>query len=162
MLKSNPETHADIRALADFLARLPVGEVATYAQLSQAIGRNVQNGAGYILAAARNVVEKEAGAIFGTVHRVGVKRLTGQEGIGIGAITSRKIKRAARRGITRLGRIRDNSLTDADRTKINAYTAQLGAVAMLAAEDTARKVEKKSDASAILPVGKVLEVFAKG
>lgn len=162
MLKSNPETAADIRALADFLAALPVGEVATYAQLSQTIGRNVQKGAGYILAAARDVVEKEAGAIFGTIHRVGVKRLTGQEAIGVGAQTGRKIKRAARRGISRLGRIRDNSLSDDDRRKINAYTAQLGAVAMLAGADTARKVEKKSDASAVLPVGRVLDVFARG
>lgn len=161
MLKSNPENQADIRALADFLAALPVGEIATYDQLSQAIGRNVRNGAGYILTAARDAVEKESGAIFGTVHRVGVKRLTGQEAIGIGAQTGRKIRRAARRGIGRLGRIRDNSLTDADRKRINAYTAQLGAVALLAQTSTARKVEKQSTTATVLPVGRVLQVFSE-
>ena len=65
MTKTIGETSADSRFLAERLAKVePKGEV-TYDELSEVIGRNVQNGARSSLATARKIACRDHKIVFG-------------------------------------------------------------------------------------------------
>lgn len=71
-------TSHDTLVLVDTLKSLPVGEVATYEELSRALGRPVTSTT-YPLTAARRILAKEHGISIGIVRGIGAKRRTTQE-----------------------------------------------------------------------------------
>lgn len=157
--KTNPENAADIEALTACLTAASIGESISYETLSAAIGRNVHS-CWWLLTSAREEAEKATGNLFATVRGEGVKRLTADEIPGVGLASMQKIRRTARRTITRLDTVRTNDLPESDAQKIIAHKSQLGAIALVAdgRKSSALAGEVKATGTTI-PAGRVLEVF---
>lgn len=158
--KSLPENEADILAIKELMIACPIGEVITYRAVSDAIGRDIQIKARYLLQAAIRVAEKETGARYACVHHIGIKRLPVEEIPSIGTACVGKIRRAAQRGIKRLSGVRENAPPIVQK-QINAQCAQLGAVALIARNESTKKIEGQTEPSHILPIGKTLALFAQ-
>lgn len=91
------EISADARAIADILIACPVGEVISLATASSAIGRDITK-CRHILATARRVALREAGAAFSTEPRNGLRRLSAERATEvIGPSARRHIRKAAGR-----------------------------------------------------------------
>lgn len=163
MFRSNPEREAEIKALSAMLREIPVGEVLPYADMTAAIGRDIQNDARISLLAARRAVELEPeGRRFETIRRLGVKRLETADIPGIGAATRHRISRIARRGHARLACVTANDMTPEIRKKIDLERSMLGAIALAATPRSAAKVEASvTTASAEIPAAVVLALMTK-
>jgi hypothetical protein len=96
-MSSSPsfEISADVRALADYLLTVPVGGIATYERLSGIIGREVRS-VRHLLTSARRIVQRDNGAVFGSVSRIGVQRVTTEQIPLIGHTARRRIRRSAK------------------------------------------------------------------
>lgn len=91
------ELSADARAIADLFAACAVGDTVTMAAMSDAIGRDV-TACRHIIATARRVAQREAGAVFVTMPRVGYRRLPTEEVARVVGSAARKhIRRTAGR-----------------------------------------------------------------
>jgi len=126
---------ADVAALAEALATTPIGELCTYDALSDAIGRPVRP-VRHLLMQALAKARKEHGAVFGTVTRVGYRRLSAEEAHTLGRQARQRVRRTTRRareGIaTALSRA--NEVSDAGRLKAVAEIAALGLLEQLATD----------------------------
>jgi hypothetical protein len=91
------ELSADARAVADVLIATPVGELASLPALSAAIGRDI-TACRHVLATARRVAEREAGAVFACEPRAGYRRVSAEAAAQVvGGAARGHIRRAARR-----------------------------------------------------------------
>lgn len=88
----NPEA----RALANLFAATSVGAVVTYAAMTAAIGRDI-HARRHLIPRALTIAAKEAGAIFGSVRKVGYQRLAATDAHMLGAHTRGRIRRSAKR-----------------------------------------------------------------
>lgn len=160
MFKStSPENAADIEALSRVLAETSVGETATYAKLSEAIGNDI-HAKYWLLRSAKEKAEKETGGLFETVRTVGIKRLVSSDIPDVGLCAIRKTRRVAKRAVRRLEGVRANDLSTDESQRVIAYRSQLGAISMAAdARKTERLVPEVTQSGAVLPVGRVLELF---
>lgn len=89
------EISADARAVADLLINCPVSELITLAAVSAVIGRDIRT-CRHILATARRVAMREAGAVFTTEPRAGLRRLSAERATEvIGPNARRHIRKTA-------------------------------------------------------------------
>lgn len=140
MFTTNPETEIETEKLAAVLRNLPIDGLASYAELSAAVGYQVQ-GKPFALIRARKRVEEESGLRFGTVHRQGVKKLAAEAVAGIGADARKRIARTAKRQHTRLSGLKYNNLDASTRARIDAERSLLGAVSAAARADADQLTE---------------------
>jgi hypothetical protein len=89
----------DTRTLADFLAKVPIGGFVSYANLSDAIGRNTQSEARPALQSARNLVQRDHGIVFDCIRGEGMKRLNDLEKVDTSDKVTAAIRRKSRKGI---------------------------------------------------------------
>lgn len=142
MKPSTPEMQIEIERLAKALRAVPVGSVLTYTDASKAIGRDVTNGARFVLQKARDAVEKSDGIRFGTVYREGIKRLAADDVPGIGREVRKRIGRAAKRGFNRMSGLSYNDIKPDIRAQIDAERSVLGAIHSLTAQVAVTKVSE--------------------
>lgn len=162
LLATKPENELDVLSLFDALSALPVGETASYDDLSARIGRPVQR-VRHILARARELAEKQHGHLYEAVRNVGIRRLPADATTGVGLAVLRTIRSRSRRGVTRLGRLSYNDLTPDAATKLIAQRSQLGALALVSdGRKTAAVVSEVQTAGAAVPAGRVLDLFTRG
>ena len=163
LFTSSVETQAEITALCRLFRELSIGAVLTYGDASRVIGRDVQTVARFSWIRARDIVEKEDGIRFGTVHAQGAKRLTAEDIPAIGAQARRRIRRTARKGAKRLRNLRGVNAIDADvQRRIDAEVSALGAIALVTTEHAARKIETEvRQTGAEIPVGRTFDLFKK-
>jgi outer membrane lipoprotein SlyB len=67
----------EVKTLATVLIGCQIGETLTYERLTNAINRDVQNGAFAVLHRARQVVLRDNRIVFDVVRGIGLKRLNG-------------------------------------------------------------------------------------
>ena len=91
------DIHPDTRRIADLLATLSVGDVVTYDDLTEAIGRNIQS-VRHIFYSAARLAEREAGVVLACEIGRGYRRLAPVEMPMVG-----QTARARGRGIHRRG-----------------------------------------------------------
>ena len=160
MFSSNPEYAAEVSALADLLKSASISATVSYRQMSVAIGRDVQKEARISLLKARKLVEKETGARFETVIKVGVKRLAAHDLPGIGTHSRRRIGALSRRAYARLMNISNNDITPEIERRLHAERAHLGAIALVSKETSHVKIEDAvRTVGAEIPAAKVLGMF---
>lgn len=99
-LSLKPET----ATLIDALLAAPYGETITFADLSAALGRDVRRQPSP-LPSARRIAERDHNALFASVRGVGLRRMSPDEVSVIGAGGRRRIRRGARRAVTRMGQL---------------------------------------------------------
>ena len=139
---TDPARQLKIEALVDALKLLPVNGVLKYLDAAQAAGEDDDGKLRNLLRVAVKRAEGEISARFGTVRKVGVRRLTVDELPGIGSDTRSRIGRAARRGFMRLSDIRANDVSGPLRARLDAERSVLGAIASISRETTVKKVEQ--------------------
>lgn len=90
----------ETRAMADRLASAkPETRFISYSVLSGIIGKNVQTDGRHNLEAAKGIVLRERGMLFGTVWNEGVKLLDDSERVATGEGVKNRMRRLARKGI---------------------------------------------------------------
>ena len=139
---TDPARQLKIEALLKVLKELPVDGVLHYRKAALAAGEADGLKLRDLLRAAVRRAEAEMSARFGTVRKVGVRRLTIEELPGIGSATRSRIGRAARRGFMRLSDIRSNDVSAPLRARLDAERSVLGAIASISRETTVKKVEQ--------------------
>lgn len=117
---------ADVHALLAVLNQLAVGNLATYDDLSAAIGREIREHR-YLLDKALSECLKQR-KVFGCVTGVGVKRLSDTEIVEHSFHAFRRIRRMARKGAARLSSVDWNTMPDDEKKRHNLYISVLGAI----------------------------------
>lgn len=158
---TNPEHAAIIDKLADRLAALSIGDTLAYIEASEiAGGRDVAGRYRYLMEKAREKAEKHLGCIFECVRSVGIKRLPTAECPEVGLAAIRRVRKAAKRGASRLGRLSTNSLSIPEHKRVVAYKSMLGAIAMMADGNKARTIAAVVDPVKPVPPHDILAMFA--
>jgi hypothetical protein len=126
---------ADTQALLARLLSTPVGETCTYADLSAAIGRDVRD-ARFLLLRAIRLANRQEGALFGVVTRVGYRRMPATDAHLFGQATRQRIRRAARHGSETIGNALDraNDMPADVRRKALAEVSALNMLAHVSGE----------------------------
>ena len=158
MFIATPENDADVTALVAVLRATSIGETATYAQMTAAIGRPVEPRR-YLIKRAIDRLNAEIGAVFVNVHKVGYKRLPIESVATVGVHARRAIRRKASRTLKHLGRAssRTNDVPQHVALQLNRERATLGIIMLAAEERVATEVEKHSTPQAPMPIAKVAE-----
>jgi hypothetical protein len=138
MFTANPEKQIEVEKIAAILRQAPVGGTVTYRQIEAALGREFDRLA---LMKARQLVEKEDGIRFGTVRKVGVKKLDAAAAIGIGAEARQRIRRIAGHQCARLTGLKYNDITADGQRRLDVERSLLGAISAAAANKSTAKVE---------------------
>jgi hypothetical protein len=156
-----PELSIDTQTVERILVVAAVGEVVPYGRLSEAIGRNVQNGARYVLKSACDRLLREQHMVFEAVRGDGVKRLDDAGVVGTGTQTLKKIHNAARRGARKLAAVQDfNALPNEKKVQHNLIVAQLGMLAHVTSGRVAKRLEEETrKAPEPLPTARLLEAM---
>lgn len=124
------ELSADARAVADLLSAVPVGDLATFATISAAIGRDI-TACRHVLAAGRKVAEREAGAVFVSERGKGLRRLSAERATEtVGTAARAHIRTTARRASRTLiaATTRMNDLPPAVQRRLSAEISALSLV----------------------------------
>lgn len=82
-----------VRLVAEHLVALAPEQIMTYAELNRLVGP----GSTYVLSRARSVANKETGALFAPVYRVGIKRLQSDQAPAVGLSGMHRIRGLASR-----------------------------------------------------------------
>jgi hypothetical protein len=127
------DINADTRAIADMLNAVSFGDTITLDAMTDAIGRDIRD-CRYVAMSAMRVAERETGAIFASVRRVGYRRLTVDEFAEIGMTARAHIRRKAKSSARAMGAAmtRVNDMTDEQRRKVVREQSTLGLMAHLA------------------------------
>jgi len=157
-MKTISEFEPDILALVERLRSVPVGETVTYEDLDAVIGRPVR-AQRWLMIKARDVLDGE-GHIFGTVARVGLKRLESSALPSLGQRARRGIRNRAKRVTARMasGMTRANDVDPETARKLMAEQSVLGLI------EFACRDKSMSEAMSQTPLDKPvpLAIAAKG
>ena len=160
MFPTSPENVTAIECLYEALAAVPSDGIVTYAALDEISGCETSGKHRHLLHSARERAEKELGCIFDAVRTVGIKRLPASAGADVGLSAIRRVRKAAKRGARRIGRINSNSLTEAERKRVISYDALLRTIALVADGNKARTIAAVVDPVNPIPPQSILEMFA--
>lgn len=159
--KTIPDISIDAKVLHDRLKQAQVGEVLTWVDLSKLIGRDVRRHAYGALNTARKRAQNDDLCVFGTVFKVGLKRLSDTEVVDTGQQVVDKVRRTTRRGVKRLTSVTDfSAMPNESKIKHNAYVSMLGALCDVSTTRRLHQVEKEvATANAAISMVKTLEIF---
>lgn len=156
-----PELSIDTQTLERLLKTCAIGDVVTYAALSDAIGRDVQNGARHILVSAERRVQREQ-MVFEPVRNVGVKRLDDAAIVGTTAGTMDRVRNLARRQRRKLECVQDfDALPNELKLKHNVAVSVFGILGHITSDRQVKKLESKMTAQQhdALPMAKFLDAM---
>ena len=146
------QVSADALALHEHLILTPVGGVATYARLGDAINKPV-NGSCGALRTARLIAQREDGAIFACIKGEGLKRLDDEGIVSLAGTQTLSVRRHARTVGRRLGAAVFENLREASRMRAIGIASVLAVVCDLAQEKSVLKVTQAATGrSAQLPI----------
>jgi len=124
------EISPEVRAIAELLAKCQPGEIVTFDQMSEAIGRSIFTRRHAIIS-ARRVAERENGAVFASERSVGYKRIEASAVADVVGTSARAhIRRSARRSARSIleGTRRSNDLPPEVQRKVAAEMSALGLI----------------------------------
>lgn len=161
MPRPNFEMGIDSRMLYDRLKLAEVGEVVEYDEMSKIIDRPVQGDGRGSLNTARKAASRDDGIIFGTIRKVGLKRLSDAEIVGKQDQRRRHVKKTAESGFNELGRIQSyEKLSAQDKVRHNATASIFAAVSHVTKPSSMKRIEiKVAEAQAKLPIASTLKLF---
>lgn len=150
----------DAQVLAEALQRVKPGEAISYQELSDAIGRDIRNGAHYVLSSARKYLEREERIVFDVVQAQGLVRLNDEQ-IALTSMRSiRHVHRTVRRGRQRLLAADYNSLSKQAQTVHNTNLSVMGVMEHVTKPSQVKKLSAKVESGGkALAFQKTLEAF---
>lgn len=154
------ETKLETQQIKKLLLELSDGDVLTYETIRAKVGVDVQGKYRGLLRTAIKNAERESSRLYGTVHKVGVKRL--HPGQSSGELTKVRdhMRHTARRAFRRSECIEFDKLTAEEKATLNCEITILHFVAESTTEKSTQKianvVQSTGDA---MSFAKVLEHF---
>lgn len=150
---------ADTRSLHRYLAKIAVGDIASYAEMSRDLGFKVHGGLPALQSARRALLRDDV--VFDAVRGVGIKRLSEVEILKSTDSEIRAIRNKARKGTRKLAAI-DNfeDLSSRDQITYLTKTAAFAVIEEVGSEKGIQKIEKASSGRASqLSIRQSLEAF---
>lgn len=134
------ETKLETQQIKKLLLELMDGDTLTYATIREKIGVDVQGKYRGLLRTAIKNAEREVNRLFGTVHKIGVKRL--QPGQSSGELTKARehMRHTAKRAFRRSECVETKGLTNDERTALNCERTILHFVAEATTEKRMQKI----------------------
>lgn len=157
------EISVDTQVILARLKAAKVGDVITYTEISELIGRDVRNGARHLLRAARNWAKREYRIVFGVVTGKGIQRLDDAGKVRAGAGEMSRIRRASRRAAQTLGTVEEFSELPNDmKIRHNMALSVFGIVQQATSTKVQNRIAEKVDGveGGMLAMKKSLELFA--
>lgn len=135
MFTPSTALEADTQAITELLGATQIGQVCTYAAMSDALGRDIR-GRFYVLLRAVRCLNRDTGALFGAVRGVGYKRLPAEDAHQIGSHARARIRRTAHRTSKTIGAALDkaNDLSPEARRRAVAEVSAMNMLAHLATD----------------------------
>lgn len=132
---------ADSKTLAHVLRGCKVGDVATYASLSAAIGKDVREEASAALRTARRIVLREDRMVFDAVRDQGLQRLADTEIVALADRARDHIRRTSRRTAKALVCVDYDAMPRDQQVKHNTALSMLGAIGEMASDRSVKRLE---------------------
>jgi hypothetical protein len=159
--KSIAEISIDTRLLYNRISSAKPGEIITYAELSEIIGKRVQApgaGYGYLRTAIKRALSND-GLVFSAVRNEGIKRLTDEENAqSTGSQAINKIRRLSGVAIKKVTSVDFAGLSNDAKTKHNMSLSVLGLFNAFSKPRKVKKIERKF-AAGILSINKTIDLF---
>ncbi len=156
------ETSPDAIAIKAVLRGIAVGGIATYEEISKAIGRDVRAHAYPALNSARRSLQSTEGIYFATENNVGFRRLDDIQLVESTEKDLKKIKKTTKAALAKLQTVDTENLTPEAKGKLLTKSAHLGAIYVCSETKTQNLIEKKfANQSAIPNVGDVLNLLTE-
>lgn len=89
----------EVKILAEVMMETPIGAIVTYESMSKKIGRDVRIKDRHKILLAKQAALNDVGAAFETIHRIGYRRLPGNELTKIGQSASASIRKKGKKAI---------------------------------------------------------------
>lgn len=156
------EINVDARVILARLKAAKVGDIITYAELSELVGRDVQKANRYILEAARRWAKKER-IVFGTVTGEGIQRLDDAGKVRVGSGMIDKIRRTSRRAAQTLAAVESfNDLPNDMKIQHNMSMSVFGIIQQATSRKVQDRIAEKVDGTegGMLAMKKSFELFA--
>lgn len=159
MLETSSAISVMTNNLADFLATASVGETISFADMSRELGCDVLTRR-YVIQKARDQLLAGRGIRFDSVFRVGLKRVSIDELVGVTDRAIKKIRRDAKRANKRidLQLSRANDVDERTRFDLNNRRSLLGAIEVLSSRKSVEQISKVAD-ERVIPFGKVFDAL---
>lgn len=145
---------SDAKTLADLMRAVRVGDLLSYEDMNDAIGRDVTEDRNVIYT-ARHIVQREDRIVFDSVHKCGLKRLADTEIVSLGDRARSRVRKIARRTAQTIVCVNYDTMPREAQVKHNTALSMLGVMQELATDKSFAKLKKHvSTAGTELPVGK--------
>lgn len=152
--KPNFVASSDAKVLADLLRNAEVGQVVTYEEMSEAIGREVTQDRSAIYT-ARAIVQREDRMIFDCVMKVGVKRLADADIVNLGDRARARVRKIASSVTKAITCVNYDSMSRESQVKHNTALSMFGVFSELSANKSFIKLQSHvSTVGTDLPVAK--------
>jgi hypothetical protein len=155
------EAAEDTQFLCRMLRDVPIGGEVTHQAMSEAIGRDVQGNARYVVSSARRILERE-GIVFGALAGVGLRRLDDVGKIGVSDDGLSRIRRMAKHRRRVLDTVTAyDELAPEAQAKLNMARSVFGAIGLMTGSTSIRKLESAvAEKHAELAAREALKLFA--
>jgi len=153
----------ETKQLLERLMKAEVGELITYKEMTEIVGRDIQKNGSGIMYSARRKALNDCQIVFITIANKGIKRASDEEIANSGASVIHKIRRASHKGKKILHAVNDfSALTNESKIHHNATASFLGAIELMTKPKKIIALEKKvKEESDSINVTKTLELFKK-
>lgn len=143
--KRLPELSWETSKIYERLKVADIGELVPYKELSVLIDKeDIQNDCRWYMDSARRKLEIDEGIIFTVIPNKGLKRLDNEGKIDCGDVAIKKVRRAAKRGMKKLGCVDVGSLTNEKKTELFSRMSVLGAVRLFSGKKVIKGLENKT------------------
>lgn len=144
------------RLLYARLVDVPVGELIHYDELSNVIGRDVQQDGRWYLKEARELARRQDRIVFDVERDIGIRRADNITTVSIAEGRVEGIARAAKRGTEILATVDRDELEPHDRARRDVAHLQLGALRIFAAAPMTKSLTKSAEGGRALPSPRTL------
>lgn len=158
--KAIQDLSVESQVLYKLLRVLGFEEFISYHDLSEAIGRDVQEEGRGNLRTAINKCLMQDGIVIKAVYNEGIKRISDRANVGGGESVRKKIRGIVARRRRELHATDYASLSKEDQVSHNAQLSLLGAHRQFATERVLKKIEEKVEQNE-LPFRKTIEFFSR-
>ena len=158
--KTIPEISIESQTIYTRLKELHPDDIATYEELSELIGRNVQHYRGHLTTAIRKCLSEHIH--IESVRNVGVKRMTSEATVKAGGRPLKHVSKVMRTARKKMTTVDYDKLTKVLQVQHNTYLTLYGTHSYFSKAQQIKQVEEKVvEAQRQLPIGKTLDIFKK-
>lgn len=153
------EMSIDTRMLYDRLKKAAIGDVVSFTQMTELLGRSVDGACGNVQSALHRL--EGEGIAFANVRGTGYQRMNDVEVVNSAEHAREGIRRKAKRAVRRLTCVQEfDRLPNEMKVKHNAALSGFGAIASIMSPGRVKSLEEAvARVGAQLPLAKTLEAF---